>query len=31
VKKATISCIKGKKIKKVNAINPKCPSGYRKK
>ena len=31
LKKTTISCIKGKKIKKVSAINPKCPSGYRKK
>lgn len=31
VKKSTISCVKGKKIKKVTAINPKCPSGYRKK
>jgi hypothetical protein len=31
VKKTTISCIKGKKTKKVTAINPKCSSGYRKK
>ena len=27
----TISCIKGKLIKKVTAVNPKCPSGYKKK
>jgi hypothetical protein len=31
VKKSTISCIKGKKVKKVTAINPKCPSGYKKR
>jgi len=30
-KKITITCIKGKLIKKVTAINPKCPSGYKKK
>ena len=30
-KKTTITCIKGKTIKKVTAVNPKCPSGYRKK
>ena len=30
-KKATISCIKGKVIKKVTATNPKCPAGYKKK
>jgi hypothetical protein len=29
--KTTISCIKGKLIKKVTATNPKCPSGYKKK
>jgi len=27
-KKTTITCIKGKLIKKVTAIKPKCPSGY---
>ena len=27
----TITCIKGKLSKKVSAINPKCPSGYKKK
>jgi hypothetical protein len=30
-KKTTISCIKGKTTKKVTAINPKCPAGYKKK
>ena len=25
-----ITCIKGKLIKKISAINPKCPSGYKK-
>ena len=30
-KKTAITCIKGKAIKKVAAVNPKCPSGYRKK
>lgn len=29
--KKTISCIKGKSVKKVSAVNPKCPSGYKKK
>jgi len=27
----TISCIKGKITKKVSAVNPKCPVGYKKK
>lgn len=27
----TISCIKGKLIKKVTAIKPACPKGYKKK
>jgi len=31
VKKITITCIKGKLIKKVTGINPKCPAGYKKK
>jgi hypothetical protein len=31
VKKSTITCVKGKLIKKVTATNPKCPSGYKKK
>jgi Trypsin len=30
-KKKTITCIKGKLLKKVTAINPKCPTGYKKK
>ena len=30
-KKTTITCVKGKTSKKVTAINPKCPIGYRKK
>lgn len=29
--KITITCVKGKTIKKVTAINPKCPSGFKKK
>ena len=31
VKKTTITCIKGKITKKVTAIGPKCPAGYKKK
>ena len=27
----SIMCVKGKLTKKVTGINPKCPSGYRKK
>ena len=27
----TITCVKGKVLKKVKAVNPKCPSGYKKK
>jgi hypothetical protein len=30
-KKLSITCIKGKLIKKVTAVNPKCPAGYKKK
>lgn len=30
-KTSTITCIKGKFSKKVTAINPKCPNGYKKK
>jgi hypothetical protein len=30
-KKKTITCIKGKTIKKVSAINPKCPPGFKLK
>ena len=29
--KTTITCIKGKITKKVTAVNPKCPAGYKKK
>jgi hypothetical protein len=31
IKKTTISCIKGKLTKKVIAVAPKCPAGYKKK
>lgn len=31
VKPATITCVKGKTSKKVTAVNPKCPAGYKKK
>ncbi|MFM9151042.1 MAG: hypothetical protein ACKOPU_02045 [Candidatus Planktophila sp.] len=31
VKKTTITCVKGKVVKKVTAISPQCPSGYKKK
>ena len=30
-KKTTITCVKGKLIKKVTAIKPKCPAGYKKR
>ena len=30
-KKTTITCVKGKTTKKVTAIKPKCPSGYKVK
>jgi hypothetical protein len=30
-KSVTISCVKGKTTKKVTAVNPKCPAGYKKK
>ena len=30
-KSKTITCVKGKTIKKVMALKPKCPAGYRKK
>lgn len=30
-KKSSISCVKGKLVKKVTAVNPKCPKGYSKK
>jgi hypothetical protein len=31
VKKTTITCVKGKLIKKVIAVKPKCPTGYKLK
>jgi hypothetical protein len=31
IKKITITCVKGKLTKKVTAIKPKCPVGYKKK
>ena len=31
IKTVTITCIKGKTSKKVTAVNPKCPAGYKKK
>jgi len=30
-KKRTITCQKGKLVKKVTAVAPKCPTGYKKK
>ena len=30
-KKTTITCVKGKQSKKVTAVSPKCPKGYKKK
>lgn len=29
--KKTITCVKGKLVKKVTAVNPKCPAGYKRK
>jgi hypothetical protein len=31
LKKKTITCVKGKLTKKVTAVSPKCPTGYKKK
>jgi hypothetical protein len=31
LKKITITCIKGKSVKKVTAVKPVCPKGYKKK
>ena len=31
LKKTTIICVKGKLTKKVTAVTPKCPKGYKKK
>ena len=30
-KKRTITCVKGKTTRKISAINPKCPSGFRRR
>ena len=30
-KKITITCVKGKTVKKITAVNPKCPSGYKRR
>lgn len=30
-RKTTITCVKKSTVKKVSAINPKCPAGYKKK
>jgi len=30
-KKTTIQCVKGKVVKKVTAVKPKCPKGYKKR
>jgi hypothetical protein len=30
-KKVTITCVKGKTSKKVTAVKPKCPTGFKKK
>ncbi len=31
MKKSSITCVKGKTTKKVTAVNPKCPTGYKKR
>jgi len=31
LKKKTITCVKGKLVKKVTAVKPKCPAGYKKR
>ena len=30
-RKSTITCVKGKTTKKVSAVSPKCPAGFKKK
>ncbi len=30
-KKSTITCIKGKTTKKISAVSPKCPAGFKKR
>jgi hypothetical protein len=29
--KTTITCVKGKAVKKITAVQPACPAGYKKK
>jgi hypothetical protein len=29
--KTTITCVKGRTLKKISGVHPKCPSGYKKK
>ena len=31
IKKSSITCVKGKTTKKVTAVKPKCPTGYKKR
>jgi len=31
VKKTTITCVKGTIVRKVSAVSPKCPAGYKRK
>jgi hypothetical protein len=31
VKKSSVTCVKGKSVKKVTAQKPKCPTGYKKR
>jgi secreted trypsin-like serine protease len=30
-KKSTITCVNGKRVKKITAVKPACPTGYKKK
>ena len=30
-KKSTITCVKGKLTKKISAVSPKCPTGFKRK
>jgi membrane protein involved in colicin uptake len=31
LKKTTVTCVKGKLVKKVTGVKPVCPKGYKKK
>lgn len=31
VRRTTMTCVKGKVVKKITAVKPKCPTGYKKK